>query len=229
MAEAKTCAYKHDSRGVYQIIRRIAPKQSRQRLQLRATDGRTLTPTEEADALEEHFAGRFRETNPCLLRQAMGPWPAAEAPSLSSELLRDQLMQTPRRKAVPCNHPPSAVWQWVCDTLRVLWATDQVMVPSSWADVDLALVPSQRRRAANPRIIDPLGSPAPSEKSIRRYPQFAYQQGRSQYDALRRAFQRCHAVRRALELHRHNIHVRKAGHKPVALYGAIMVTVDPGL
>ena len=54
-----------------------------------------------------------------------------EAPSLSSELLCDQLMQTPRRKAVPCNHPPSAVWRccadiiapWVCDTLRVLWAT----------------------------------------------------------------------------------------------------------
>ena len=33
-------------------------------------------------------------------------------------------------------------------------------------------------------------------------------------------------MRRELELHRHNIHARKAGHKPVALYGAIMVTVD---
>ena len=250
MEEAKTCAYKHDSRGVYQIIRRIAPKQSRQRLQLRATDGRMLTPTEEADALEEHFAGRFRETNLCLLRQAMGPWPAAEAPSLNPELLRDQLMQTPRRKAVPCNYPPSAVWRccadiiapWVCDTLRALWATDQVMVPSSWADVDLALVPKPAKAGRKPEDHRPIGLSCPLGKKvlscllppmvpnllchIRRYPQFAYQQGRSQYDALRRAFQHCHAVRRELELHRHNIHARKAGHKPVALYGAIMVTVD---
>ena len=172
--EAKTCAYKHDSRGVYQIIRRIAPKQSRQRLQLRAADGRMLTPTEEADALEEHFAGRFRETNLCLLRQAMGPWPAAEAPSLNPELLRDQLMQTPRRKAVPCNHPPSAVWRccadiiapWVCDMLRALWATDQVMVPSSWADVDLALVPKPAKAGRKPEDHRPIGLSCPLGKKV---------------------------------------------------------------
>ena len=49
VTEAQTCAYKHDARGLYQVIKRIAPKQTYRRLQLRDDQGTMLTPIEEAD------------------------------------------------------------------------------------------------------------------------------------------------------------------------------------
>ena len=47
MQEAEQHAAQHNARGVYEIIKRLAPKQARRRLQLRGTDGCMLTPQEE--------------------------------------------------------------------------------------------------------------------------------------------------------------------------------------
>ena len=60
VTEAQTCAYKHDARGLYQVIKRLAPKQSYRRLQLRDDAGTMLTPLEEADLLQKHFRARFQ-------------------------------------------------------------------------------------------------------------------------------------------------------------------------
>ena len=42
MQEAQTCAYKHDTRGLYQVVKRIAPRQAYRRLQLRGDHGVSL-------------------------------------------------------------------------------------------------------------------------------------------------------------------------------------------
>eukprot|EP00439_Symbiodinium_sp_Y106_P072520 s514_g13.t1 len=64
VTEAQTCAYKHDARGLYQVIKRLAPKQSYRRLQLRDDAGTMLTPLEEADLLQKHFRARFQALAP---------------------------------------------------------------------------------------------------------------------------------------------------------------------
>ncbi|OLQ03284.1 hypothetical protein AK812_SmicGene13768 [Symbiodinium microadriaticum] len=61
---------------------------------------------------------------------------------------------------------------------------------------------------------------------IRRYPQFAYQQGRSQYDALRKVFAHCATVRAELSKHHKNLHQQHADAKPIPLFGSLMITVD---
>ncbi|CAE6926470.1 unnamed protein product [Symbiodinium sp. CCMP2592] len=62
--------------------------------------------------------------------------------------------------------------------------------------------------------------------AIQQFPQYAYQQGRAQYDALRRAFKHCASVREELGHHRRDLHARKAGHRPTPLFGALMLTLD---
>ena len=81
MTEAQTCAYKHDARGLYQVIKRIAPKQTYRRLQLRDDQGTMLTPIEEADLLQSHLSARFQAEPPSAgnyLTQGseafLGPW-----------------------------------------------------------------------------------------------------------------------------------------------------------
>ena len=64
MQEAQACAYKHDTRKLYQIVKRIAPKQAYRRLQLRDDRGLMLTPAEEADSLQMHFRTRFQAELP---------------------------------------------------------------------------------------------------------------------------------------------------------------------
>ncbi|CAE7191108.1 unnamed protein product [Symbiodinium necroappetens] len=81
--------------------------------------------------------------------------------------------------------------------LSQAWAVKPIHVPASWSDVDLAL-----------------------------YPQFAYQRGRSQYDALRKVFTHCAAARAELSKHHKNLHHQWEGHKSTPLFGSLMVTVD---
>ena len=84
VTEAQTCAYKHDVRGLYQVIKRIAPKQTYRR------QGTMLTPIEEADLLQSHFRARFQAEPPSadhyLTQEAaalLGPWTLQAAPQLA--------------------------------------------------------------------------------------------------------------------------------------------------
>ena len=71
MREAQTCACKQDSRGLYQVVKRLAPKQTHRRLQLRDDRGFMLTPVEEADLLMQLPASFFKLTH--LLGQTQAP------------------------------------------------------------------------------------------------------------------------------------------------------------
>ena len=130
MQEAQACAYKHDTRGLYQIVKRIAPKQAYRRLQLRDDRGLMLTPAEEADSLQMHFRTRFQAELPAPSNAETtqqqdaitGPWLLAAPPQLDAVALCLELQAIPRRKAVPAGHPPGAAWRlcadmvstWIC-------------------------------------------------------------------------------------------------------------------
>ncbi|OLQ10650.1 hypothetical protein AK812_SmicGene5616 [Symbiodinium microadriaticum] len=99
-------------------------------------------------------------------------------------------------------------------------------VPRAWTDVDLALVPKPDKPGK--KFLGALLQPyVPGiVEQIKTFPQFAYQQGRSQFSALRRVYQHCAAVRTQLQTHTRNLHQRFAGARPVPLFGALMITVD---
>ena len=248
MQEAEGHAARHNARGIYQIIKRIAPKQDRRRMQLRGEGGTMLLPQEELQLLQEHFQHRFAaqdEEDQQLMQRA---WSGTGGLKLDAYDLCRAIQAVPRRKAVPYRHPPSAAWKLCADLISPWLVTTlsnpspAIQVPRCWTDVDLALVPKPEKSGRLPKDYRPIGLARPLGKKvlgqlvqpyipsilqhIRLFPQYAYQQGRSQYDALRRVFAHCAAVRHQLRQHTRNLHLRYQGHKPVPLFGALMLTVD---
>ena len=258
MQEAQACAYKHDTRGLYQIVKRIAPKQAYRRLQLRDDRGLMLTPAEEADSLQMHFRTRFQAELPAPSNAETtqqqdaitGPWLLAAPPQLDAVALCLELQAIPRRKAVPAGHPPGAAWRlcadmvstWICQELLHSWSTQPLAVPQSWSDVDLALILKPDKSGASPSDYRPIGLSCPLGKKmlscilqpyiphilaqITHFPQYAYQGGRSQNDALRKAFAHCAAARAELSRHHKNLHHQHEGRKSIPLFGSLMVTLD---
>eukprot|EP00439_Symbiodinium_sp_Y106_P075733 s1215_g15.t1 len=258
MQEAQACAYKHDTCGLYQVVKRIAPRQAYHGLQLRGDHGVMLTPAEEADSLQLHFRTRFQADSPVdsneeapLPPEAIsGPWLLTAPPQLDAETLCHALQAIPRRKAVPTGHPPGAAWRlcadmvsaWVCRELLWSWSTLPLAVPGSWSDVDLALVLKPDKSGASPSDYRPIGLSCPLGKKvlscildpyiphildqITHFPQYAYQSGRSQNDALREAFAHCAAARAELSRHHKNLHHQHEGSKNTPLFGSLMVTLD---
>ncbi|OLP92677.1 LINE-1 retrotransposable element ORF2 protein [Symbiodinium microadriaticum] len=131
---------------------------------------------------------------------------------------------------------------WISHELSQAWTEQQIHVPASWSDVDLALILKPDKGGHKPGDYRPIGLSCPLGKKllrciiephlddilgqIRRYPQFAYQKGRSQYDALRKVFTHCAAARAELSKHHKNLHHQWEGHKSAPLFGSLMVTVD---
>ena len=181
VTEAQTCAYKHDARGLYQVIKRIAPKQTYRRLQLRDDQGTMLTPIEEADLLQSHFSARFQAEPPSagnyLTQRSeafLGPWSLQGTPQLDAAALCLALQTIRSRKAVPANHPPGAAWRlcadivapWVCRELTHSWSTLPLAVPGSWSDVDLALILKPDKSGAKPGDYRPIGLSCPLGKKM---------------------------------------------------------------
>ncbi|CAE7236597.1 unnamed protein product [Symbiodinium necroappetens] len=227
-----------------------AMEEVRKRMQLRGNDGQMLTPDQELRLLTQHFSHRFRATQPADVTMATRTWEGSGNFPLDATVLCHYIQQVPRRKAVPQGHPPSASWRlcadlispWLCDVLHAQWTTPALQIPRAWTDVDLALVPKPDRSGRDPQDHRPIGLACPLGKKflgallqphvpgiiekIKLFPQFAYQQGRSQFAALRRVYQHCSSVRVQLQQHTRNPHQRFAGTKAVPLYGALMLTVD---
>ena len=209
-----------------------------------------LTPDQELSLLTQHFSQRFRAEQPADVAMATRIWEGRGDFPLDATTLCHYIQQVPRRKAVPKGHPPSVSWRlcadlispWLCDVLHEQWSTPALQIPRAWTDVDLALVPKPDRSGRDPQDHRPIGLACPLGKKflgallqphvpgiieqIKLFPQFAYQQGRSQFAALRRVYQHCSSVRAQLQKHTRNLHQRFAGTKAVPLYGALMLTVD---
>ena len=242
MQEAEQHAATSNIRGIYQIIKRLAPKQARRRMQLRGPEGQMLSPTEELDMLEHHFSSRFTATTSQDRAMASTQWPCQAPVEINAATLCAHILQVPRRKAVPAGHPPSATWRiyadlispWLCNTLRAAWHSASIEVPQAWTNVDLALVPKPEKSGREPKDYRPMGLACPLGKKmlgailqphvtniihqIQVFPQFAYQQGRAQIAALRRVFQHCASARTSLQLHARNLHHRFEGNKPPPLF-----------
>ena len=213
------------------------------------------TTREVSIRLSNAFQQRFHAETPdpqdpdaiCLA----GPWTLHRPLFLDAATLCGAFQTIPRRKAVPDGHPPSAAWRlcadmiapWICDTLAGEWLGKPILVPQSWSNVDLALILKPEKSGHKPNDYRPIiGLSCPLGKKIlkcilephmddilpriRRYPQFAYQRGRSQYDALRKVFAHCATVRAELGKHHKNLHHQHAGAKPIPLFGSLMITVD---
>ena len=245
LREAQVAADRHDQWKLYQIVRRLAPRQRLCKLQLRE-GGCLLSPVEEMKVVHRHFQELFN------------PGQGSELPerSLESSIpvndleVLAYLEHIPMRKAVSKTAAPGCVYricaqelcQWLGRRLRQVWSRGPITLPRCWKTADLILINKPGTSGHDIKHWRPIGLQHPLSKCIlnmlldevRPYiselvthiPQFAYHTGRSTEDALQRVFYHCHLVRSLCRDSQANVHTRYAGTATTQLVGGLQVCLD---
>ena len=242
---ARHAAERHDFREHYRPIQTMAPRATYRKFQLRL-HGKLLTPEAELREMRTHF-----ET----LYQADQAKPPAhirleDAVPVTPEEILDSIQNLQASKAGLPGSSPGAIWRICGDQIAHLVASDLTQrwkkgtatVPTEWSVASLALILKPGKQGTLPThyrpigLIDALGKASISmlfrkirhdlETYVLTSPQFAYVQGRSTQEALRRVYHRCSQARVLREQHARNIHHKSAGLKSAPLSGGIQACLD---
>ena len=239
---AASAASKDQMTEVYRVCRQLAPKQRRERVCIRGDDGRTLSPSEQYDAIYGYFSQVFSHPN------MPGFEVSCDPPALEHEEQVSAINSLKPRKAVPVTSLPVEVWQACSETfagcVSVTYAADVATEPSALSseitDCSLVLLPKPGRATKLPRDLRPLGIQDPTSKIIAgilrdrlviqvghvlaEYPQFAYCKGKSIDEGICRVAQFCKNVRSRLRAH--SVRSRRSGANNSMCFGGIMVGID---
>ena len=99
---AQEAADKQDLRGVYQVVRALAPKQQYKRTQLRGPKGQALTRQEEADKFHPHFTKKFTASEDAPALATLPQEPCVDEPVyVDANTLEHMLSRAPLRKRYP--------------------------------------------------------------------------------------------------------------------------------
>ncbi|CAE7224369.1 unnamed protein product [Symbiodinium natans] len=217
LQKAEQAADNGDQRTVYQVVRRLAPWQPRQRVMIKDPSGRLLTLQQEHEALVSYSEDLFAPDT---------EQPAREEQGLNLvftvEEIESQLKSIKIGKAVPPGVAPASAWRLAAPQVARLlkMAFDQhshqpgITLPLQWTDAWIVWLPKPGKDPCEPSSLRPIGLMSPDAKALagllkirlyelirpqlRRVPQFAYQPGRDLYDALARVqvwidnFKRCY-------------------------------------
>ena len=227
---------------IYQVVKRLAPKSRRLRIQLRDEAGALLSQEGELKAIVDYFRGIY------------GPDPANISPigpmsSFSLEEVVAALRKLQPRKALPPQSAPAVLWK-VCAAevapcihaaLEASLRQESPKLPHRWHDVTVCLIP-KIPEVRLPRQLRPICLLTPGSKivatmladklrgSIAAYmrciPQFAYLPQRSANHALLRVCSHLHQARDLAFNATPSVHAKHEGAKTRSLRGGIALSLD---
>ena len=246
LQEAQTAAARGNSHAMWQVVKKLAPKSKSKKVQL-YKNGHIMHPDAELDwiasAFGERYGTSFAQAPPNLVRQH-------PPVLLEVKQVREILLQTPLRKAVPPNALPSVVWRAcldqiihpLVDKVNQDWQKPEIRIRQDWAKADVALLPKGKPNASSPLDWRPIGLQHPLGKAIMkalmqgakeqiasivaRWPQTAYLPGRSTTTALKTVFAHCDHVRSGCARTRLTIHEKHDGQSHSDFYGGLQVSLD---
>lgn len=163
-AHEAECA--HDNYGLFQAIRKIAPKTARRRIQLRASDGTVLGPSQAADTLAEYIQQLCSSSEP------LHPIPVCNWPFSCADLC-EELSQLPARKALDPRCLPAPYWihasdcvaQYIAPLIHEWCNHSQHTLPSSWSSGFLSFPPKPGKSTSNACDVRPIALLEPLGKS----------------------------------------------------------------
>ena len=203
-------AHRKDTRTLFNLARKIAPKSKRTTIQLRDEDGHILSKEQELDVLAEFYKELFAHQKPLP--------PPVDHPiklNLTEEEVAEHFKTLSAFKAAPASMAPAAAWK-ACREVVIPWLVSYGRqlhtIPQTWRNSWLALIPKVSRPTI-PRQLRPIGLTEVSgritagviQTRLRPYvqlylknlPQYAYLPERSTHDAIHRAQAHCQAIFRA--------------------------------
>ncbi|CAE7374534.1 unnamed protein product [Symbiodinium sp. CCMP2592] len=216
LTQAQEAARQGNAHGLWRVVKQLAPKAPRKKLQLQR-DGRMLSTVEELDWILQAFGTRYGEGEELETVQLHGqaaPEPIANVADLPCILGHLNL-----RKAVPRGTAPTVLWKacnWqvatsVTDGINLNWMQSPPHIEQHWLDATVFLLPKAHGRMKTPLDLRPIGLQDPLGKRVmtlllrqardeivalvHRFPQTAYIPGRGTSTALRQVFRHCRDIR----------------------------------
>ena len=243
--EASRAATQHDSFRLFGIINRFSPKVARRRMQIRTQTGSLATPVEELAILRQYVSSKW--AGPADVAPPGGEPPGV--PFTRSEL-EWAISKIPVGKAVAHPFAPGLAWRahactiahFVYDALLIWWNSNPPFIPQHWRDGWLQLIPKPNRAPCHPKFLRPLAMQDPLGKCIVgllttyaktqthhemvKWPLWAYQQGRSAFDALLRVADHCRQVRSLLHSQKPTVFHRQQKLPVFTVCGGLQLFVD---
>ena len=245
IAESAAAAARGDQRTLHKIVRMMAPKQVRKRMQLRSDSGRLLSELEEGELLREHMQKLYVDPEaPPIQVHRCGSLPIYEADILLS------LQNLPMRKATPRCCTASAFVKFTAAILAPYlyaqlcrnWVDKIPSIPLSWRTSWVCWLPKPFKDTSKPigwrgiSLQNAIGKAVLKsvERSARyscdillnQMPQYAYVAGRGTAEAIARAVSHqsiAVALGRRTEI---GVHDRKEGLCVASLAGGFQVCLD---
>ena len=204
-----------------------------------------MTKQAEFDTIKGYFTTVFTRDRPENLAQ---PRSATYSPNL--ERIEKALRQSRSGRAIPSGSVPPEIWHHCADILapavsslfQHFLTAGSVLVPSTWTECWLKLLPKPQKPAHLVANLRPIALQDPLGKSLARLikqdimekimpavqgtPQFAYLPRRSTANAISRAAQFCDSIRGQLREARTTVWTRKAGRRQNPYYGGAVFSLD---
>ncbi|CAE7730529.1 pol [Symbiodinium sp. CCMP2592] len=232
------------SQALFDLIRRVAPKQARKRAQLRSKEGKLLTPAEEARALQD-FWRSVNGAPRSLLRSGQ-----ASSYNIIQQDIERALRDLQASKAAPPHCAPHAFWKlasapvaaFMEDKVFSGWREDQAWVPEDWSAAWLVFLHKVGKANDDPAslrpiaLLDPMGKAVSGVlkrhlepyllKATAKLPLFGYLANRSPQQALTLVYEHCDRVRAAARAQTRSWYELRAGQKRSSCAGGLQVSVD---
>ena len=241
---AASAAAKDQMNELYSITRAIAPRQRKEKVRIRASDGAMLAPHGQFQAIAGYFQQAFQAPTPFRFSTS------APAPCITVDILLPAILGLKPRKAVPANSIPPEVWKAcaqpfasrLADAYTAGVHTCPSQLPQEITDCSLALLPKPGKAMRHPKDLRPIGIQDPASKLVARTlknmlvpqvahlmqctPQFAYCEGKGIDQAIFRVISHCGRVRKRMNDGVLSVHARREGKTSSKCYGGIMVGID---
>ena len=244
LAQAEEADRALNARGLYSIVRKLAPKQRYKPLQVKTEKGICMSGREEVAELKRFFGGVFCGTP----EVTVNPWDIPFCPTL--EAIEKALHKLPAHKAVPHGCAPSLVWKacaatvapYIHATFEAMCGKREPVVSSQWKDGWMVLVPKAGKPLCRACDVRPLALQDPGGKAairtvkeaiqpyvdeyMRLIPQYAYLKHRDGQMAILRACAHLRQVREMVAGQKYTVHNQRDGHRRVALCGGLTLSLD---
>ena len=243
LSQAETAAASGNHTVVYRMLKVLAPKQQRKRIQIRTPQGQVQRPAAERDTLVAYYEELY---------QAPSAEPALDACPViyTADHCLHALRALPRPKSVLPGAAPGILWALGASAIAeeatrilndALSALPDPPQPEL-TDISLCLLPKPAKIAQQPSDVRPISLLHPLNKIqasmlasmvkpfldsyLRGVPQYAYVSGRSAPEALARVFSHLHSVRQLAPKKERMVQRRQQGLTRTECSGGLTFSLD---
>lgn len=246
LAEADRCDQVDGTSATFTLIKKWAPKQAKQRTQLRSPNGRLLCPAEEVRELAEFWKEICAGSD----GQALPSLQPRHTYHVSYEEMVRALRSLKGNKAAPAHCAPHVMWQLAAEPIAEFldaqvfsqWRHEGAAVFEDWSASWLSFLNKANKPGNKPGDLRPISLLEPAGKAvsgilkqhlmpylqpwIEARPLFGYLPDRSPQQALNIVFQHCAEVRGRAKAQGRDLYAIRQGHRRGGCAGGLQVSID---